>query len=516
MTSETSADRGMSLERRYRLFLAGIFVNLTAVHGIFSIVSSLNVQEGLGTTSFAVSYATSIVFTACVPVLIEFVSIKKVLLCGQSAYCLFMAGNAYTSYFTLIPGGIFLGIGEGVFWSCAFIMRGFFARKWAKSKNKDFDKTLSYFSGHLFTALQCGVLCGNGVSSLFLFVDRTLSKRAGNFTRSTDFTFCGVNDCQADNVTLANIEQYTPYYPATRYCLIAFLCLLVTIAISILYLAIPADAAVGDDEEDVNIDENLPLEEEILIEASHDEEAKSDHISACSKITDTFKKMAKFTVKRKHLLVMLFPIYDGMLIGFVLAEITRSFASCVLGVDQVGIGVLLYGTTDALFSYVGGKVAGKYNRNIPYAWAFIVDITAYVFCLNWEITQDNSWVVYILFLAFGVSDGVWQALTNDMYGHYFKGEEKIAYSMWNLLAIAGMCLQFSISKLFCMYQKIYIQITVLCAASLTYAISYYIYYIRENTTSPTSGGERHLVSEEKSTNERESDAESTGKATTSA
>ena len=84
-------------------------------------------------------------------------------------------------------------------------------------------------------------------------------------------------------------------------------------------------------------------------------------------------------------------------------------------VFQVAVGSMLFGAGDAMFSFIAGKVAGKYGRNGPYALAFVLDISNYVFSLLWIITDGNVWLVYVLFFSFGVTDGVWQTLINGTY-----------------------------------------------------------------------------------------------------
>lgn len=73
---------------------------------------------------------------------------------------------------------------------------------------------------------------------------------------------------------------------------------------------------------------------------------------------------------------------------------------------------MLFGTTDALLSYVAGRVAGKYGRNLPYLFAFVLDIGNYFFCVYWIVNENNVALLYVLFLSFGVTDGIWQTLIN--------------------------------------------------------------------------------------------------------
>ena len=73
---------------------------------------------------------------------------------------------------------------------------------------------------------------------------------------------------------------------------------------------------------------------------------------------------------------------------------------------------MLFGTGDALFSFVAGKVAGKYGRNGPYIAALLLDLANYAFSMWWIVTDDNVWLVYLLFFSFGITDGIWQTLIN--------------------------------------------------------------------------------------------------------
>ena len=50
--------------------------------------------------------------------------------------------------------------------------------------------------------------------------------------------------------------------------------------------------------------------------------------------------MLKLMVSGKQMLVMLLPIYNGMEVGFIFAEMTRAYSACVLGLDKVSASCL--------------------------------------------------------------------------------------------------------------------------------------------------------------------------------
>ena len=88
--------------------------------------------------------------------------------------------------------------------------------------------------------------------------------------------------------------------------------------------------------------------------------------------------------------------------------------------------VILLASGEAMTAYVGGKVNGKYGRNYPFAFAFVLDVSSYVVCLNWQITENTTWVIYILSFMFGMSDTLWQSQTN--------GEWLDRFVFWNYVS----------------------------------------------------------------------------------
>jgi len=52
-------------------------------------------------------------------------------------------------------------------------------------------------------------------------------------------------------------------------------------------------------------------------------------------IKSTLSSSIKLFFTPKQLLVVLLPLYNGLTIGYVLGEMTRSYASCLLGLDKV-------------------------------------------------------------------------------------------------------------------------------------------------------------------------------------
>ena len=62
-----------------------------------------------------------------------------------------------------------------------------------------------------------------------------------NITHRINFSNCGVNDCQDQNYTFSNLEQYSPAFPATRYVVITMFSLFLVVAIFLHAMFLPND-----------------------------------------------------------------------------------------------------------------------------------------------------------------------------------------------------------------------------------------------------------------------------------
>ncbi|CAK8679200.1 unnamed protein product [Clavelina lepadiformis] len=394
---------------RLYLFLGGVFLTLSGVFGVVPLVSSLNVEEAIGSLTLAIGYAIAIPSTFLVPAVGAAFGIRTVVVIAATCYFLFVLGNIHTAYYTLIPAAVFFGVGDGWYWSSGSIVANNFAVEISKNEPGTYEVRRRLFTGFFFAVCRLGTAFGSAVSVVFLFVDRQLSGRS-NFTTNQDFSFCGANDCQDPNITLANIEQYTPAFVATRYSLIAFLAGLVLIAVFSYRVNLPVETG-----HEVDRTINTSLERIIKLPSVGEDEATIQKMSSETSfkvMAKSLKSTLKLLITPKHLLIMWLATYGGMTLSFFNGEITRAFVSCVLGVDKVGVAVIVFSASGTLAAYVGGKVNSKYGRNYPFAFAFVLDVSSYVVCLTWQITENTTWVIYILSFMFGMSDTLWQSQTN--------------------------------------------------------------------------------------------------------
>uniref|UniRef100_H2ZQD9 Uncharacterized protein n=1 Tax=Ciona savignyi TaxID=51511 RepID=H2ZQD9_CIOSA len=113
---------------------------------------------------------------------------------------------------------------------------------------------------------------------------------------------------------------------------------------------------------------------------------------------DTFKQI----IMLKQILITPISIYLGMVIAFLISELTRSYASCILGVSQVGSCFIANAVVNGTSCILAGKILGKYG-NVPLLlFQLFTNSIFYIICLLWIPTPSTTWLVYVLFAFNGL------------------------------------------------------------------------------------------------------------------
>ena len=430
----------------------------SGVYGVYYLISSIHIKGGIGTTALAISFGSSILPPLVLPFFMNKFGIRSLLITASIAYLLFVIGNAHSSHVTVILAGIFYAVGCNLGWPTTALTNVYFAKSQQhlnpERKLSDFSKR--YF-GMFFAVVSLGNGIGNGVVYFILATDRKmiLSQNAS----SLDGSVCGVNDCQDTNTTHLYISQYTPSSASTQYVVVATCAIFVSIAAFVFYLILPQQESVvvGTQQEK----DHLYTSDSVITQLSS---------KTCKMLFSTPLEVFRFLFSVKQLCVVLLPIYNGMSNAMVASEISRAFASCILGLDNVSLCFVIYATSNLVSSYAFGLLAGKYGRNIPLLVGFLVDQSLYLICLFLEPTEIENWNVYLLFVGFGLTQGIWLPVTAELYTDYFKNKRNIAVTVHNLMMMVGGLFVVATSTYLCMSTKLYIHITVLSLAVVLYKI----------------------------------------------
>ena len=121
----------------------------------------------------------------------------------------------------------------------------------------------------------------------------------------------------------------------------------------------------------------------------------------------------KHIKQKNQLLIIPLTLWSGFEQAFFSADFTKSFISCVKGVNYVGIILICYGVTDAIGSYLFGYVI-KYIGRIPcFIMAAIFNYTSIFIMIFWVPNTDSSYILYIVAVLWGLADAVWLTQINS-------------------------------------------------------------------------------------------------------
>ncbi|XP_039252327.2 protein unc-93 homolog A-like [Styela clava] len=476
MVKVQNQDRKLRLFwREFLLWSFGCFLLYSAYGTLLNMQSSINVVDGLGTFSVTITYATSaLVSLLCAPILLRKFGAKKCVCASELTYVAYMLANFYPVFWTMAPTSFILGMGDCIVWSVFAIFNSYFANKYSVLKGTPCNS--SRFSGYFYAIFQCAKIFGNLVSFvvLYAFSEATsvenISASASSFKSNTTLLnhvtpnenvashtnetsnfvreYCGARDCQDPSVVDDTITQYIPSAEIARYSLLSLMLLLCICAFGVHLVFLP----------------NTRGEE--FADNTEANDSKCNNFVWIG-IKDSFKHLLNV----QQLLVMTITFYAGLQYAFIICELTRAFSSCIFGLSMVPIHMSAYGLSACVVAYVIGKFVKSAGRNCLFAFAAIMDIAGYAYCLFVEPDSISSWMLFVVFFTMGGVQGIWIVMTNVLYMVYFPDRLDIAGPMWSVLFICGIAVQFGWSTSLCVAEKIFVHLGVLALSMLTYALA---------------------------------------------
>jgi predicted MFS family arabinose efflux permease len=114
----------------------------------------------------------------------------------------------------------------------------------------------------------------------------------------------------------------------------------------------------------------------------------------------------KHIKNKNQLLIIPLTLWSGFEQAFIGADFTKSYISCVKGVNQVGLVMICFGVADTLGSY-GFGYAIKYIGRIPcFLVAAGLNYLSLGLLIFWQPSLESSYVLYIIAVLWGLADAV--------------------------------------------------------------------------------------------------------------
>jgi MFS family permease len=393
----------------------------TAFQSMANLQSSLNSDEGLGTISLSIIYITLVLSCSFLPpMLIDRYGIKLTIIMSQFSYLLFIAANIYPKWYFLLPSAAIVGIGAGPLWTakCAYLtdLAGFFSTL----TNESNEVVVNRFFGIFFSMFQMSQIIGNLISSTVLKPEIEGEFKIG-FNNA-----CGKYDCpnNSNGVKIKKPQLFTVYTLCGIYILLG----LASILLIVLFLK--------------SYHKNTPKKKETL---SHSSISFELFISTLKQLKNKYQ-----------LLIIPMTLWLGFSLAFIGADFTKSFVACNIGVDKVGYSMICFGLSDAIFSYIFGKLVKRLGRVTCILFGAKINFSIILLMLNIDLTESSEYLLYVIPLFWGIADAVWQTQVNSIYGVLFQANKEAAFSNFRLWESLGFAISYAYSNSLCTSAKLYL------------------------------------------------------------
>nr|XP_039257119.1 protein unc-93 homolog A-like [Styela clava] len=453
---------------------------------ILGLQSSINIEEGIGTLSLGVAYASSIIFALFItPIAVRRLGSHRAIVIGELGYLIYILANFYPKSYIMIIAGAIVGCGEALVWTTLPMYFWHFGYQHGEFGTKPFESYVLKYTGLFYTVFQLGQIFGSSVSYGVLYGFKNKTQEISSYNSSSDllhenetemnlkshlqYQYCGANDCQSPNVTSENIDSYVPADPYSLYIVISIFCAISLSGICLHFKFLPRAKS-----KPLEIESN----DQNVLHQKKDTDDSSEIIIQNTNFSyvSTLRQTCKHFFNPKQLLVSPILFYIGIFIAFIYSEMSRAYISCVLGVEQMGAVLIVYAFVSGCISALSPRIISKFGRNIVMSIACLIDMSNFIFCLLWKPQDDTKYLVYLVGVMCGLSDGTWRNCTMDFYTEYFLHNQEISFTIWNFWITLGIAVAFFWSPYLCVSVKLYIQIGLLIFGIMCYVGAEYIHY----------------------------------------
>nr|XP_026499824.1 UNC93-like protein [Vanessa tameamea]XP_026499825.1 UNC93-like protein [Vanessa tameamea]XP_026499827.1 UNC93-like protein [Vanessa tameamea] len=419
-------------------------VQFTAYSGAANLQSSINAEAGLGTASLAAVYAGLIFSNIFLPVVvIKWLGTKWAMSLSFITYMPYIAAQLWPRFYTMIPAGLIVGLGGGPLWCAKCTYLSVVSEAHSKISNISAEALLVRFLGLFFMIFQLNQVWGNLISSLVISSgDNLAAVTAVNATMIPKL--CGANFLPSADAGEALQQQ-----PPEKIQMIAGI-----------YLACMAGAALI-----------------VAVGVDSMKRYKTDRNETGSGLTGVALLVVtlKLLVEPNQLMLVIINVFVGMQQAFFGADFTAAFVSCSIGTGTVGFVMMTYGLADAIGCIVTGYLAKVTGRLPLMCVALVAHFGLFVSILVWSPQANQTYVVYIIAVIWGVCDSIWLVQINAYYGILFPGREEAAFSNFRLWESVGYIIAYVISP----YMRTSAKTYVLLASMIVGVTFYFIVEYRD-------------------------------------
>ncbi|KAK7864566.1 hypothetical protein R5R35_007335 [Gryllus longicercus] len=404
-------------------------VHFTATLGVTHLQSSVNKEQGLGTSALAAQYAGLVLSSLVLAVfIISKLGCKWTIVMAILCNVPYMVAQIYPHMYTLVPAAFLMGLAVAPLWSakCTYLCVVSEAR--AALTGRALSAVRDQVIGVFFMVFLLSMVWGNLVSSL------VLSHGESSPTNASVQGLCGVDFCPNSDAAKDNPNLERP--PQEKITLI------IGIYIGFMLLAALIAACYVD---------------------SLKRYSEGQRASSASGLSTRGLLTATLALHRRREMLLLVPLslWLGVDYAFIEAEYTASFVACAWGIQNIGYVIICYGLLNSGMALATGWIVARAGRRPVVLCAAVMHAALMGGVLAWRPSPDHKLLFFVVAAIWGAADGHWAVQLNSLYAILFPNMEEAAYSNFRLWQSIGFVIAFSYSHYLCTVYKLYIVLALL-------------------------------------------------------
>ncbi|CAF1115018.1 unnamed protein product [Adineta steineri] len=401
----------------------------TSFNAVANLQSSINIDKNVGLYSLAIlsggSILSSILFTTP---LIYILGYKWTIVAGQIGILIYIAANMYPKAILLYPVAAI----SGIFCSAMWTTQSAYITVLGVDENRhdNSDIQVNKYFGIFYSVFETAQIWGNLIT---YFILRNVHKES-----RSNFSQCGANF--VSNTSEIKNDEST-ISPMTTYILYSVF--VGIICISIVFVIIFLDQKrklKGDDSKGVihqSIDYSLL----------------------------TLKQFKKLD----HWLLIPIVFWINSWEAFIFGIYTKSFITCTIGIQYIGLVMASYGITASIVCVIVGYVAKiKYSRPVCLLSATSVSIMILMIMLLWKPVPSQTYMLYVLACTAGITAVVAKPLVSALYSHLFADTKEMVFSIFSMIQNLGCIVVYFYSPVLIVRVSIILQIIYTSMAMICY------------------------------------------------
>ncbi|CAF0882876.1 unnamed protein product [Rotaria sordida] len=405
----------------------GFLIMYTAFHGILSLQSSLNAKGNVGVNALIV-LNIAILFSAIflTGISTDVFGLKWTIIIGEIAYILYISANIRATPIFMYIGAACLGLASAPLWTCQATYLSCIARYHAHHKQKKVADIVSLFFGIFFAVFGTSTIWGNLISYFIL-----------NQSNNPEKFNCGV---YFDPLSKNKTDTAPDVSNLTRYVLCGVFVGMGIVSMILLLL----------------LDQIRPSKPQPVAQS-------------LKRSLEVVQSLFRWKNIDQLFLIPL-TMWTTVENAFLVAQFTRAFVTCLVGIRYIGLVMICSGICNALCSYIFGDLVKYIGRIGCFIIAAILNYASIMIMYFWKPLEDQMYVLFIIAGVWGVASAVWQSQVAATYTVLYSETDSSAIAKYRLWKAIGSLVTYGYASYITIELTLIILFVFLTVSMILYGI----------------------------------------------